>query len=377
MKNTYIENWEGSNSLIKDWVIPYLIKEYNLDLSPYFDVLIKTKWEGEHPGYKFDRVISRLKMSELLHTDEPFDQFSEAGGGMQTALRIYLISTTFDMLGQTNEFLTFKSWLNVNKKKGKYKHEAVQRTNKLNELLTRGIKSEDDLLNAIQEMHTDYLQNHGMGNAFQIFFSKILTQDDRNEILKFIWISNNKNAPNLSMNYISDKPEEWEKIGENDKIKKIAKTIENLCRNEYTHNGVQIYDFTDQDIIPPVSRKIESAILSGNLQVQTYYPNNTADFKKLIDIIAEMRYNNHHLKLSQNNTLHILSKEKVDIELFCKEFVSFNLKVNGIIRGGDIYFDNMKKVLSYKGISLTKLLFKIAMKGLAEKIILTVKKTKS
>jgi hypothetical protein len=377
MNTKYNKKWEGNNSLFKEWLIPYAIKEFDIYLSEQIDFLSKTQYEDVHPGHKFDRVISRLKLIELLHSDEVFDQFSEASTGNTTSLRIYLTSTIFEMLGKTNKtFLSFISWLEVTK--SIYTDTIQKRKNKIDELLKEEIDDENKLIKSIKSLNEEYKKVHGMRNAFQNFFSNILDETTKSEIIDHLWLAENETWPSGSLAYIHNKPLVWGELSFDEKIKQIAKVIEQTCRNNYTHNGIQIFDSTDSKINNTQLRIAKIIMENKNPQMRHYDNESKDEFNKILNYTGSVirLANGCTIKLTGDKTIHVQSKSPSDWSDIYLEIIETNTSLSLIKPRGLIYYKDMKKVLCFEGVSFTKFLFKIAMRGFTNKIITVAQEKK-
>ena len=381
-KNCGWDNWEkymsvcpqcGNNKMIH-WSSEYpdlansFIAKYdrlfNNKVKQRIELLEETNFKLEHPGHKIDRVLSRLKLVELLHTNETHGQFIEAGFYQETSLRLYLTCTCFDIMGQNKNFIDFKSWLKAKSgEKGKrIKSEREQAFSKIN--LER-LNSEEKLIEAISLFHDEWTKLYGMNRAFHNFFTKYLDRDDRALLLSKMWIGENKYFPEYTTHLYGERmPESWLLSNNNDKLKKIVDALSRLIRNSFTHNGIRIIDQTDKnfDFGFPFPGEIEAILIHNS---------------KIKKCVSEKQFNS----LTKGSTYRFSSVilgtdgEKV-LAYSDSKFNERELRNNFLdhirrefLKGGDIYFPDLKRALCFRNCSITKLLYHLAEKGLYNFIV--------
>ena len=76
-----------------------------------------------------------------------------------------------------------------------------------------------------------------------------------------------------------------------------------------------------------------------------------------------------------NNQVYLYSNKWFNYDKFIESFKEYCQKP--ILKGGDIYYDSMKKVLCYRDCSITQLLVEMAEKGLYNYIRLIAENIKS
>lgn len=346
--------------LLKNFITKY-DNLYSNNLKSRIQLIEETDFKSEHPGHKIDRVLSRLKLIELLHTDDTYGQFIEAGFNQETSLRLYLLCTCFDILGQNNNFIDFKSWLKA-KKGQKGQKIKLERQQAISSINLEELNSEEELIEVITLVHDKWTQSYGMNKSFYNFFYKYLDIEDRLLMTSKVWIGNNPYAPNITSVYLLDMPEEWLMSDEQTKVKKIVDALSRLIRNNYTHQGIRIVDRADKDHINPEVRKIE-AILLHNPEIKKCV------FREEFDSFGI----NYAIGISSTTIgtdgeqVLAYSESEYDVQELKNDFLGYTQMQLTI--GGDIYFPDAKKALCYRNCSLTKLLYRLAEKGLYNYIL--------
>lgn len=136
------------------------------------------------------------------------------------ALRIYLLLTCFDILGQPEAWLDFQSWL-----KSKKTVHIEERAN----ILSRCQSA--DLIDTISYVSAQYNAIYGVKNSFYKFMREIISPPDRERLLKSIRVSTL--APTLfGDGVVRDALSDYDA---NDFFKE--KFLYN-ARNSFTHKGI-------------------------------------------------------------------------------------------------------------------------------------------
>ena len=322
-------------------------------------IIIQEKYFKEkHPGYKIDNVLSRLKLIDLLHTDYICGPFIDSGFGVDSALRLYLAATCFDILGANKDFISFHNWLHSND----YNEERGRILQKLDkqELGT----------NIAITFYDAWAQKHGVNKSFQRFFDKMLDDSDKDTFINLLWICKNPDWETYTRYtngsfYARIKPNDWQELSRENKLKKLIGIIEQLARHNFTHEGIMVHDWSDKDYIQPEYRKAEK-IFQNKDNV------NICNSRKGFEEASEIRIGFNGISIGINkDEAYLFSEEWFNYDKFIKSFLEDCQKP--ILKGGDIYFESMKKVLCYRDCSITQLLVELAEKGLYNYIHLTAK----
>ena len=123
------------------------------------------------------------------------------------ALINYLLLTCFDILGQSNEWLPFNSWLEAGRTKYERDEAAAQ------------IPASAEPVEIAQRMYAEYQKMYGVKTSFYQFIDKVLTKEARERLLLSIRI---------------EKKEKGSSVIIDDPIKKKAFLYES--RNLFTHH---------------------------------------------------------------------------------------------------------------------------------------------
>ena len=167
-----------------------------------------TKTKSNFQGNELTRRNERTQ--EPTH---PYKHFS--------ALRFYLLLTCFDILGHSDEFIDFASWLDSKDEKHlKEKNEIFQ-----------NCKNENALL-YVSSVNKQYNQIYGASKSFNRFINDILSSENQNKLYESIRITkqSKKTPPNLKdADYVPN-------------INKKRNFLY-LIRNSFTHKGILISSF--------------------------------------------------------------------------------------------------------------------------------------
>jgi hypothetical protein len=126
------------------------------------------------------------------------------------ALRYYLCLTCFDVLGQTNDFIDYSSWLNS-------KNHENERNNIF--VKCHNTNTQEFLIS----VYNEYNKKYGVSKAFYRFTNEILTKDNRQKILESIRVTKHIESPPKQVDYIPSKK------------KKLDYLLH--VRNSFTHIG--------------------------------------------------------------------------------------------------------------------------------------------
>ena len=129
------------------------------------------------------------------------------------ALRNYLLLTCFDLLGQSDGFKDFQSWLN-----------SSRTISERNVALEKAENS--SLLESVRSVHADYLSVYGAKNSFKRFINEVLPSDVKEQLLFSVMIRKIDTIKNCEIGGIDEE----------------SKKIDFLyaMRNAFTHEGVNI-----------------------------------------------------------------------------------------------------------------------------------------
>lgn len=128
------------------------------------------------------------------------------------SLRIYLLLTCFDVLGQPQSFIDFQSWLSSSST------EAERTAALLN------AKSETDRIAAIKRVHHEYLTAYGTKNSFYRFVRDVLPPPIQDDLYRSINIRKIDSERNIEVEVVE---------AETDKLAFLYR-----IRNSFTHAGV-------------------------------------------------------------------------------------------------------------------------------------------
>lgn len=141
------------------------------------------------------------------------------------SLRIYLLLTCFDLLGQSDDWKDFDSWLN-----------AKSKTEEVTEIIKK-VKDLNDL-EKIKSVHKFYKDAYGTKNSFYRFINEVLSQESKKALLYSIDIT--RCCPYVTYN--DDGTERGRGSSEIEKITDDESKIKFLywMRNAYTHEAMSI-----------------------------------------------------------------------------------------------------------------------------------------
>lgn len=355
------------------WNVSELVENFvagsNTDLTVAMDKLKaqETEKRSDLLGLIVERVVSRLKLIEVLHTDETHGPLIDAGFDSETSLRLYLIMTCFDLMGQDEpKFLDWTSWITK---------DSEYRTEFLKGLKFDEIEDSDSFLKAVQAMDEHYKAKYGVRKAFKRFFNTMISSDSKAKILDHIWITKNLNGigKGIHSHYLLDPPKYWIEKPEETRFKHVINELEVRIRNAFTHGLRMSSDRYDKDPLMPAFREIWES-LKKNGAITFLEEREQLDGKVIRDGIG---YNGYSVG-TDGNTVFVVRKDedsgKTDKEIETKLVTSFSEHVvmmeHRLIKGGDMFEDALddKKVLCFRGISITKFLENLAKEG-AEKYV--------
>ncbi|MBP1673382.1 MAG: hypothetical protein H6Q25_1197 [Bacteroidetes bacterium] len=162
---------------------------------------------------KLIEVRNNFYGREYITINYEFNTWDHSLYRQYAALRYYLLLTCFDIFGQTKDYIEFKSWLS-----------SSDHSEERNEIV-RNSKT-DETIKKIIEIHDEYNKIYGVSNSFKRFINEIISEKNREKLLKSISIT----KISLDGNIIKD----YEPT-ENNKIKFLFS-----IRNSFTHNGIAI-----------------------------------------------------------------------------------------------------------------------------------------
>jgi hypothetical protein len=161
------------------------------------------------------------RRNEFKHSFNPYSHYS--------GLKIYLLLTCFDILGQNDEWKDFSSWLN-SKTKISERDQIFKRHEHL------------DLLESMKKVHEDYNSLYGVKRSFMNFVNKKLSDQQKYKLLISVIILRGKvSQPTI----LPDGRIQIQGGGGGKAEKYIASDSEKLnmlfkLRNPFTHSGIPI-----------------------------------------------------------------------------------------------------------------------------------------
>jgi len=157
------------------------------------------------------------------------------------ALQYYLLLTCFDILGQSDSFMDFQSWMRTRKEKSN------------RELIITNLRNQP-LEKAVVEVHKFYLKNYGFKNSFIRCIREILTNEEREALMSSIRIiktTRHKNGKSNSTQITNSKNKEAFLL---------------MIRNQFTHIGNSVADGSGGVFYEPFFTSSKGRYIDGVLK---------------------------------------------------------------------------------------------------------------
>lgn len=127
----------------------------------------------------------------------------------------YLVLTGFDLLGQRNGWLDFKSWL-----KSKKKNHVEEKEQEIQNFSS--IEDKSTFINEAEKLHSGYVKIYGVRNSFYNFIDSVIPKEYQTNLFNEVKAIRFPNYPKLTPSIMGD---------EVDKKNWLYKT-----RNKFTHS---------------------------------------------------------------------------------------------------------------------------------------------
>jgi hypothetical protein len=259
--------WRSSNETLLDELVATRLESRSEDLQPSIAAVQRHPFgvkrnPNDHPGLKIDACLRRLSFARVLREERFAEEFQRAGCWGDGGLRLYLLSTCFDILGTQKTYLPFVDWLGF-RRGTDARPSADTSLSQVAHEMSGGTLDAEAVRSICKSAHEKWAEQYGHAQSFRAFFCDLLPHRVQDVVLRHLWLWWNPTGDNWGGVSGIAQQEKWTSMPRTQKLKQIAEFICSNIRNLFSHAGHSQFDVTDIDPFGAVGPHIERGLTEG------------------------------------------------------------------------------------------------------------------